>query len=161
MGCCVRQALLRQGREFAEVLVECPVVDHREALPDDAARNRRRRGAIRAALGPGAGQGAGGPATVARGTLVLRLINIGRAVRALLTRSHLPLADRTHTALSCRLTRAARSLHRLSIYCASWTTPTCLNPQGCSAMASPAAAQKQASHTYRPCTGPFPPSRLE
>jgi hypothetical protein len=78
----VRQALLRQGREFAEVLVECPVVDHREALPDDAARNRRRRGAIRAALGPGAAQGAGGPATVARGVLVLRLINIGRAVRA-------------------------------------------------------------------------------
>lgn len=82
MGC-VRQALLRQGREFAEVLLECPVVDHREALPDDAARNRRRRGAIRAALGPSAAQGAGGPATVARGTLVLRLINIGRAVRAL------------------------------------------------------------------------------
>lgn len=45
------KGLLRQGREFSELLLECPVLDHRDAVPEEASRNRRRRGAIRAAMG--------------------------------------------------------------------------------------------------------------
>ena len=71
--------LLRQGRDSAEVMVEAPVLDHREATVDEAAKGRRRRSALAAARGeelpavddaPGAG--------MARGALLVRLINVGR-----------------------------------------------------------------------------------
>ncbi|KAK3257716.1 hypothetical protein CYMTET_33209, partial [Cymbomonas tetramitiformis] len=80
------RGLLRQGREFSEVLLECPVLDHREAMPEEAARNRRRRGALRAAQGISAStnglEPASGSGAVARGTLLLRAINIGRTDEA-------------------------------------------------------------------------------
>ena len=70
--------LLRQGRDSAEVMVEAPVFDHREATIDEASKGRRRRAALAAARGeelpdvdenPGAG--------MARGALLVRLINVG------------------------------------------------------------------------------------
>ena len=64
--------LLRQGRESAEVIVEASVVDHREAT----ARERDAGAGRRAALG--AAKGTDEPAGVARGKLLVRLINVGR-----------------------------------------------------------------------------------
>ena len=64
--------LLRQGRESAEVIVEASVVDHREATARERDAGARRRAAL------GAAKGTDEPAGVARGKLLVRLINVGR-----------------------------------------------------------------------------------
>lgn len=64
---------------MAESLQECPVLDHREALPEEAQRNRLRRAALHAQGGTAAGpDGLAAPPPVARATLLVRLINVGR-----------------------------------------------------------------------------------
>ena len=78
--------LLRQGRESAEVLVEAHVMDHRERESGEAAKGRRRRAALSAARGESAdadadGGGVSGGA-VARGALLVRLINVGKKPEA-------------------------------------------------------------------------------
>ena len=68
------RGLLRGGRESAEILVEANVVDHRDVDADDA-RASRKRAALHytpwAALGK-----------VAKGALLVRLINVGREPEA-------------------------------------------------------------------------------
>ena len=72
--------LLRQGRESAEVLMEAPVLDHRESVSEEAAKGRKRRAALAAARGATSAAGASSTGGgVARGALLVRLINVGRA----------------------------------------------------------------------------------
>ena len=68
----IADGLLRQGRESAEVIVEASVVDHREATARERDAGARRRAAL------GAAKGTDEPAGVARGKLLVRLINVGR-----------------------------------------------------------------------------------
>eukprot|EP00899_Mesostigma_viride_P003285 jgi/Mesvir1/12958/Mv05971-RA.1 len=95
------RGLLRQGREVVEELLECVVLDPSDSLPDSSARNRQRRAALQQQLTgappapPGvdpndaAGWDAAAPMPtkdgapprppdVSRGSLLIRLINIGR-----------------------------------------------------------------------------------
>ena len=69
------RGLLRGGRESAEILVEANVVDHRDVDADDARASRAKRAALHytpwAALGK-----------VAKGALLVRLINVGREPEA-------------------------------------------------------------------------------
>lgn len=66
------QSLLRQGRDFAEVLVELPVMDNSDVLPDALLAQPAR-----------SPTDSSKPTVVSKGSVVMRVINIGREPRNL------------------------------------------------------------------------------
>jgi hypothetical protein len=66
------QTLLRQGRDFAELLVEVPIMDHSAALPD-ALLGQSVLGTMQ-----GGANDSAMPMLLSKGSVVVRIINIGR-----------------------------------------------------------------------------------
>ena len=76
------QQLLRQGREFSELLIEVPIMDQSQGgspPPSEALLGQSTLGGRQ-----GGGAGAGGetaPTVLSKGSIVLRIVNIGREPR--------------------------------------------------------------------------------